>query len=455
MPTLQPFAKPQAPQADAPKDGLTVLLQMEADIRALISEEELGFHSVNATRPLLNQRQAFVFKSRNGGKSFRLFGASSLHTIDRTSPYVHALEKAVQQATSKHKAQEVFIFSLPNAKGTETFPFRHALWAPMHMPNGSCFGGLLYCNDKAWSPSNITIADRLRRMYGYAWTAVVGRKRLQTKPLWRRFIPLFVIGGFILACFIRVPQTVVAPTEIVAKDPTIIAAPIRGVVREVLVQNEQEVRQGQKLVEYEDAALLSELQVSIRKVELARAQLQRAEQLSFTDPNAKGEIAILQSELALREAEQSFVQYQLDQSSLTAPQDGLALVKNPDVWKGRSVNIGERILRIANPRAVELRIDLALNDALALKEGADIRVFLDVDPLNTYSATLISSDFNATPTDTGELVYKTTATFDETHDLNELRIGLRGAAQIYGDNVSLGFLVFRRPISALRQYLGF
>jgi len=162
MPTLKPPAKPHAratQQAASPKDGLTILLQMEADIRALTSEEELGFHSVNATRPLLNQRQAFVFKSRDNGKSFRLFGASSLHTIDRTSPYIHALEKAVKHATSQHEPHEVFGFELPDSAATDssqkTFPFKHAIWAPMHLPNGACFGGLLFCSDKVWAEGNV------------------------------------------------------------------------------------------------------------------------------------------------------------------------------------------------------------------------------------------------------------------------------------------------------------
>ena len=34
------------------------------------------------------------------------------------------------------------------------------------------------------------------------------------------------------------------------------------------------------------------------------------------------------------------------------------------------------------------------------------------------------------------------------------RIGSRGTAQIYGENVSLGFYLFRRPLAAVRQWMG-
>ncbi len=34
------------------------------------------------------------------------------------------------------------------------------------------------------------------------------------------------------------------------------------------------------------------------------------------------------------------------------------------------------------------------------------------------------------------------------------RLGARGTAQLFGDRVPLGFYLFRRPISALRQRIG-
>ena len=36
----------------------------------------------------------------------------------------------------------------------------------------------------------------------------------------------------------------------------------------------------------------------------------------------------------------------------------------------------------------------------------------------------------------------------------DVRIGLQGSAKIYGSKVSLFFYLFRRPISALRQFTG-
>ena len=454
------LSTPEKP-ASIPGGSLAIILKLETEIRSQTSEEELGFHSVNATRQLLNQRQAFVFKSRNDGKSFAMFGASSLDAIDRMSPFVRAMEHALSDAAFNGANKVTQAVVLPSGPVTEqneqggNFPFKHAIWAPMHLHNGTCFGGLLFCHEEIWSDNSVTIADRLGKMYGYAWNAVVGKKRLQKKSLIRRLMPALIGVALLGAGAIKVPQTIVAPAEIIAKEAGIIAAPIRGVLRHVLVQNEQSVSRGQLLIEYDDAALRSDLEVANRKVNVANARLQRAEQLSFTDPDAKSEIVVLQSELELRRAEQQFAQYRLDQSKIQASETGIALIEDSDHWRGRSVEIGERILSIAKQDQIELRIDLALSDAIALKEGAKIRVFLDVDPLNSYSGRLVSSDFNATATKSGELAYKTYAKFDDSQPTESLRIGLRGAAQIYGEDVRLAFLIFRRPIGAFRQFFGF
>ncbi|MBW8893277.1 MAG: hypothetical protein JF617_14545 [Burkholderiales bacterium] len=70
-------------------------------------------------------------------------------------------------------------------------------------------------------------------------------------------------------------------------------------------------------------------------------------------------------------------------------------------WEGRAVNIGEAIMQIADPRAVELRIDLPAREQ------------------------------RATP-----------------------QIGSRGTARVNGRWAPLIYSVLKRPISSLRQKIG-
>jgi hypothetical protein len=60
--------------------------------------------------------------------------------------------------------------------------------------------------------------------------------------------------------------------------------------------------------------------------------------------------------------------------------------------------------------------------------------------------------YHATEKPGGLLAY--TVRVDPIGEGKTERIGLRGTAQISGEQVSLGFYLFRRPIAGLRQYLG-
>jgi hypothetical protein len=57
------------------------------------------------------------------------------------------------------------------------------------------------------------------------------------------------------------------------------------------------------------------------------------------------------------------------------------------------------------------------------------------------------------PTESGSLAFRVDA--DMAGSARErLRIGHRGTAQIFGETVSLGFYLLRRPLSAFRQKFG-
>ena len=102
--------------------------------------------------------------------------------------------------------------------------------------------------------------------------------------------------------------------------------------------------------------------------------------------------------------------------------------------------------------AVELRIDVAMPDAGALIPAGRVKLFLDIEPLTPRHASIVRSDYKARPGDNDVLVFKTFARFDA--DEPPPRIGLRGTAQISGEQTFLGLFLFRRPLASARQYLG-
>ena len=86
--------------------------------------------------------------------------------------------------------------------------------------------------------------------------------------------------------------------------------------------------------------------------------------------------------------------------------------------------------------------------------GFGVKIFLDYDPLNSISAKVNRISYKPELTVENILAYKVFASIDE--NLNGIpRIGLRGSAKIYGEEVSIFYYIFRVPLNITRQFIGF
>ncbi|UVT18914.1 MAG: hypothetical protein H8K03_13970 [Nitrospira sp.] len=101
---------------------------------------------------------------------------------------------------------------------------------------------------------------------------------------------------------------------------------------------------------------------------------------------------------------------------------------------------------------MEVRIDLPVDDAIVLREGASVSVYLHAHPLSSVPATVSHASYHAEVLPNNVLAYRVTAQLVQSEA--ELRIGWQGSAKIYGERVSLFTYLFRRPISTLRPWIG-
>ena len=67
-------------------------------------------------------------------------------------------------------------------------------------------------------------------------------------------------------------------------------------------------------------------------------------------------------------------------------------------------------------------------------------------------ATLRQASYEATLSSSNVLGYRLKATLTQSEHVP--RIGLRGTAKVYGDRVTLFYFLARRPLAAVRQFLG-
>ena len=144
-----------------------------------------------------------------------------------------------------------------------------------------------------------------------------------------------------------------------------------------------------------------------------------------------------EAETSLKETELAYAKEMLAQIEVRAPQAGLLLYTDKADWVGKPVSVGERIMEIADPQRIELRIDLPVSDALLLKEGAEVVAFFDALSLESFAASVSRASYHAEVLPGDVLAYRVTAELAATDP--RIRIGWQGSAKVYGERGPLAF----------------
>lgn len=459
-PPRQASASEPAPAAGAAAEQRTwsLLLGLEREARRAETAAQLAYTIVNQTRRLIAYRQAVLVRRTARGR-IKLEAVSNVATVERNAPYVvwtRNVLRALDRAGRLDEAGSIAPGDLPEALAAdwgEWWPAQ-ALWTPLIGPGGHVGGGLLLLREAPpWSEAERVLTDQLADAYGHAWRALGGLGRARTGKTTKRAAAALVLATVAAGLMVPVRQSAIAPAQVAPRDPLVVAAPIDGVVREVFVSPNETVSAGALLFAFEPAELEANREVAARALAVAEAELQRAESQAFGDPRSKGDVALKQAEVALKRAELDYAQSLLERVEVRAPSDGVAVFADANEFRGRPVRTGERVMAIADPARARIAVELPVADAIALSPGAEVRLFLDVAPLDPVPARLERASFEAAETPDGVLAYRVSAAFDDA--VAPPRLGLRGSAKLYGERAPLALYLFRRPLAAARQFFGF
>ncbi len=437
---------------------LAALTHLEGQIRAARTIQELQFLSVNETRRLIPYDQAFLLSPSGPATDvYRVLNASSVAVVDRDASMIVWLEQAVQALRRAGNTgeqpmvvtEELLPDSLRN--GWREFVKGHVFWCPLQHPDETVLGAWWFERDFAWQENDVAIVHRLAGSFAYAWKALSkkeqGWSRKIKKPTWW-LLPVAALGMLCLP--IRI--SAVAPVKVMAKDPVVVSAPMDGVIADVLVPPNQVVQQDTSLFRYEDTNLRNQYRIAEKQLAVAKAEHRQAVQAGFGDPRRKADAPLSEVEADLRQTELDYAKEMLDQIEVKASKPGLLLYSNKSDWVGRPVTVGERIMEVADPKQIELRIDLPVADAIVLKEGADAIVFLNAFPLESFAATVVHTSYHAEVLPGDILAYRVTARLTQPDP--RVRIGWQGTAKVYGEQGLLAYLLLRRPLTAIRQWVG-
>ncbi|AMZ73255.1 MULTISPECIES: efflux RND transporter periplasmic adaptor subunit [Pseudomonas] len=422
-------------------------LDLERQTRAARTPAQLSYSLVNDGQALFGFRHAALLIA---GKVQAVTGVSA---VEPNAPFVAFVEQAVAQLFKQGVLNQARVIAAEGVGESiradwQSLSAGQVFWLPLIDHQGQVFGGLWLARDLPWTPAEQVLLSQLGDTYSHAWLALQPRKPWRLR--WTRKRQVALVAVLLLGLLIPVRQSVLAPAEVVPLGGQVVAAPLDGVIAEFLVKPNQTVKNGDLLLRFESTSLKAQADVAERALGVAEAELKANSQRSFVDAESSSKIDLLAARVEQKRAERNYALELLKRSEVRAERDGIAVFADSERWLGKPVQTGERLMEIADPNQAELRIELAVGDAIALEPGAQVALFLDSDPLQRHLAWLERSAYEAQPTAAGQLAYRLDARFDATAP----RIGLRGTAKVFGDRAPLALYLLRRPLAGLRQSVG-
>ncbi|MET0268531.1 MAG: HlyD family efflux transporter periplasmic adaptor subunit [Duganella sp.] len=453
------------PPLNPPREvQLAALLQLEQLARACASSEELAFVMVNETHALAPYRQAVLWQ-RDGGDG-RIAALSGLAVPDANAPFNVWLRRLLaRHAAGSHggNASSLFIPDTERAMWQEHLP-PHAWCLPLNLSGrGPADALLVLLRDVPW-PAHLTpLLAMAADAYGHAWRALAQPRsgsnvntgktvlaRLRTLGRERRWRLIAGAALLLLLC-LPVRQSVLAPAEVVAHAPVTVRAPLQGVVDRIAVQPNQAVEKGQLLVELDARELAARLESSRQALAVAEAELRQGQQQALFDERSRSGLGMLNGKREQAAGDVDYLEQALARTRVHAERAGTVIFDDPAEWTGKPVALGERIMLVADPATIELDIQLPVADAIALAAGSQVQLFLNTAPTTPLAASVQRVGYRASAGADGALAYRVRARFSEA---NGARIGLKGTAKLYGERTLLVVYLLRRPLAALRVWVG-
>jgi hypothetical protein len=443
--------------------NIAQLLQLEENCRNCDSAKELGYIIVNETRDLISYDQAVLISPDISGR-LRVQAISDISVVETTSPFTQWAEDAANHLLNSDNSSSLHVvntqsdLTLPQQTELKDFSPSNILWVPLITKKEiEVEFYLILFKNSLWSENEKSLLKHLASSYSY-FLYSLHKSSFNTWLKNRSFNSNYVkitLALILLLMFFPVSLTVLAPLEVKAKNPLVITSPLNAAVDKVNVFPDQVVKKGALIIKLEGTEFNNNYIIAQRTLEVAKAQLHTTKQNSFVDHSKKSEIATIEAEVRLKEAEMEFAKYEFEKTNIYAEKSGTVVISDPNEWVGKSVAVGERILLIADQKSIQLKIMLPVSDAIFLNEGALVKIFFDNDPLNTWGGKISQIYYEPELTPQTVLSYKIIADFDKIDENGYIpKIGLRGTAKIYSEKVALFFYLFKKPITSIRQWIG-
>jgi len=415
--------------------------------------------AANATMTLISYHQAVFW--RKAGLGVQVDTVSGLPDHDSNSPYLRWLAKLLAFLYSSHQKTDqplaVDRDHIPKKllAGWDEWSAGHGLWCPFRV-NGRTRAGLWMIRDQPWLEAESALVNQLCKTYGHSHYILSKQPRVWLPSFNFSLGPLLLktalLAALVSLLFLPIRLSVLAPAKIIALDPELVTSPLNGVIRSFHVKPNQQVTAGQLLFSLDDTELRTRHEVAGKALEVIKAEYRKSRQQSLNHSGAESDTGLLKAKISAKQAEVEYAAEELALIEVRANRDGIALFSDVNKWLGKPVVIGEKIFTLANPMGTEIEIQVPVDNAINLEPGAEVRMFLDIDPTRELRGTIRQTSFEAEISEEQILSFQVKAELDQA--ATPPRIGLRGTAKIFGKQTNLSYFLLRRPLASLRRTLG-
>lgn len=332
------------------------------------------------------------------------------------------------------------------------------LWLPIYSKKELCLGLWL----EKWNVSQeeplsqqttALLSQYLLPGYGAIWGKFKLKSKLKSLLHPKRGAWLAALGVISVALFlIHIPLRIVAPCEIVPKDPVVITAPLLGTIDQIVVKPGAQVHMGDILFTYDRRLHVQELKVAQNEVAITDAALNRALELGLHDQASLDDVAILKLKLEKDKINLDLARNNVEQLDVKSPNNGAVIISDPDQWPGKPVHIGEKVMMIADLSKTKIKMWIPENDNVDINPTEQIKIFLNVYPEKQWTAKLQYIASEVTLSDAQVPSFVAEADWEKPN--GDVKAGLKGTAVLYGPKVSLFYYIFRKPWIIFRHIFG-
>ena len=452
------IAKPEV-EAVTNKD-LARLVILQNSAHEPETAQEFAIFATNQSHQLTPFFQS-IFWHKNTLNMLEVMAVSGVSSIDSNAIIVRFMVKLVKAILAMEGSEKSKIIDQQEISGTlrkewiQMMP-PYCQWLPFSK-DGKTEAGMLVFYEAPVTSKQKTLFEPLSTTYGHVWHTLP-ENRKKTKGFIGRLTRSGVTKWVVLACVIiilaiPVRESALAPGQVVATKPAIVGSTVSGIIKQIHVQPNDLVKKGDLLISLDATQSVSELEISEKELQSAKTEFIVASQRAFSSEDAKAEVALLKSRAESAELRVEQAKKLLERTRIYAARDGIAIYTDVYEYLGQVVEVGQRIMLLADVNAVELNISMPVGDTINFKIEDDVRFFLNTDPTRPVQAKLRQTSYEPRTEDSGEYVFLLKASFED-EEFNG-RIGWAGTAKVYSsERVSLFMYIFRRPISSVRQFFG-